>query len=66
MGPLHGFKIIEIAGIGPSQFCGMLLADMGAEILRIDRPQMSGDGITIPTKFNLMNRSRQTLSVDLK
>lgn len=66
MGPLHGFKIIEIAGIGPSQFCGMLLADMGAEILRIDRPQMAGDGITIPTKFNLMNRSRRTLAVDLK
>lgn len=66
MGPLHGFKIIEIAGIGPSQFCGMLLADMGAEILRIDRPQVSADGITIPTKFNLMNRSRQMLTVDLK
>jgi len=66
MGPLHGFKIIEIAGIGPSQFCGMLLADMGAEILRIERPQVAEDGISIPTKFNLMNRSRQTLAVDLK
>jgi alpha-methylacyl-CoA racemase len=66
MGPLHGFKIIEIAGIGPSQFCGMLLADMGAEILRIDRPQKIADDIAIPTRFNLMNRSRQTLAVDLK
>lgn len=66
MGPLHGFKIIEIAGIGPSQFGGMLLADMGAEILRIDRPQKNADDIAIPTEFNLMNRSRQTLVVDLK
>lgn len=65
MGPLHGFRIVEIAGIGPGQFCGMLLADMGAEILRIDRP-LTGDGIAIPARFNLMNRSRQTLVVDLK
>ena len=37
MGPLSGFKIVEIAGIGPGQFCGMLLADMGAQLIRIDR-----------------------------
>ncbi len=66
MGPLQGFKIIEMAGIGPSQFCGMLLADMGAEILRIERPQKKADDFVVPTKFDLMNRSRQTLAVDLK
>ena len=38
MGPLEGFKIIEIAGIGPGQFAGMLLADMGASVVRIERP----------------------------
>jgi alpha-methylacyl-CoA racemase len=48
MGPLKGFKIIEIAGIGPTQFCGMLLADMGAEIIRIDRPNVSDLGIGMP------------------
>ena len=37
MGPLKGFKIIEFAGIGPGPFCAMLFADMGAEIIRIDR-----------------------------
>jgi alpha-methylacyl-CoA racemase len=37
MGPLHDYKIIEFAGIGPGPFCAMLLADMGAEIIRIDR-----------------------------
>jgi alpha-methylacyl-CoA racemase len=66
MGPLQGFKIIEIAGIGPSQFCGMLLADMGAEILRIDKPRQAADSLTVPAKFNLMNRSRRTIMIDLK
>ena len=37
MGPLHGFRIIELAGIGPGPFCGMMLSDMGANIIRIDR-----------------------------
>jgi alpha-methylacyl-CoA racemase len=66
MGPLAGFKLIEIAGIGPGQFCGMLLADMGAQLIRIERP-LSGDlGIPIPARYNLMNRSRPTIAVDLK
>ena len=38
MGPLAGIKIIELAGIGPGPFCGMMLSDMGAEVIRIDRP----------------------------
>lgn len=66
MGPLHGFRIVEIAGIGPTQFCGMLLADMGAHIIRIDRPHDADLGIDLPAKFNLMNRSRPTIEVDLK
>ncbi len=66
MGPLQGFKIIEIAGIGPGQYCGMLLADMGAEVLRIERPGGGGIGFDIPEQFNLMNRGRSTLTVDLK
>ncbi len=63
MGPLAGFRIVEIAGIGPGQFCGMLLADMGADILRLERP---GAASLLPPQFNLMNRSRPTLEVDLK
>ncbi len=66
MGPLNGFRIVEIAGIGPGQLCGMLLADMGAQIIRIDRPVTDDVGVSIPPEFNLMNRSRPTLSVDLK
>jgi len=66
MGPLQGFKIVEIAGIGPGQYCGMLLADMGAQVIRVDRLEHGDLGIPIPAKFNLMNRSRPTIAVDLK
>ncbi len=66
MGPLHGTRIIEIAGIGPTQLCGMLLADMGAEVLRLRRPAAADPGVDIPARFNLMNRGRPTIDVDLK
>ena len=39
MGPLKGIKILEFAGIGPGPFCGMLLADLGAEVIKISRPE---------------------------
>ena len=66
MGPLHGFKIVEIAGIGPGQMCGMLLADMGAQLIRVDRPVDGDLGLQLPAKYDIMNRSRPTLAVDLK
>jgi alpha-methylacyl-CoA racemase len=66
MGPLRGFKIVEIAGIGPSQLCGMLLADMGAQVIRVDRLSDSGLGIAMPAKYDLMNRSRPSIAIDLK
>jgi alpha-methylacyl-CoA racemase len=65
-GPLHGIRIVEIAGIGPTQFCGMLLADMGAQILRVRRPAAADPGVDLPDRFNLMNRGRPTVEVDLK
>ncbi len=65
-GPLAGFKILEIAGVGPTQFAGMLLADMGAEVIRVDRLHAADLGIPIPARFNLMNRSRASMAVDLK
>ncbi|MDG1231280.1 MAG: CaiB/BaiF CoA-transferase family protein [Pseudomonadales bacterium] len=65
-GPLSGFKIIEIAGIGPGQLCGMLLADLGATLIRIDRKEDADLGIGMPAKYNLMNRSRHSVAVDLK
>ena len=66
MGPLEGFKIIEIAGIGPGQFAGMLLADMGASVVRIERPVHHEPIFAADARFNIMNRSRPMVSVDLK
>ncbi len=66
MGALTGFKIVEIAGIGPGQFCGMLLADMGAQIVRIERISDAYHNVGIPANYNLLNRSRPSIAVDLK
>ena len=45
MGPLSGYRVIEFAGIGPAPMCAMLLSDMGADVLRIDRAEDAGLGI---------------------
>ena len=42
MGPLHGARVVEMAGLGPGPFAAMLLADLGAEVLRVDRPGSGG------------------------
>lgn len=64
MGPLAGIKIVEIGGIGPAPMCGMILSDMGAEVLRVDRP-VSNDPVDITPKFNLLNRGKRAIRVDL-
>ncbi len=61
-GPLTGITIIEFAGIGPGPFCGMILADLGAEIIRIDRASQHGQGNTL----DFQHRSKSSLSADLK
>jgi len=67
MGPLNGLRIIEIGAIGPVPFCGMLLSDMGADVLRIDRTAPSGLGIgQRETRFEVLGRGRRSISVDLK
>lgn len=66
MGPLKGFKIIEIAGIGPGQLAGMLLADMGASVVRIDRPVRFDQATMMDARFDILNRSRPLIEVDLK
>ncbi|HCS26980.1 MAG TPA: carnitine dehydratase [Spongiibacteraceae bacterium] len=65
MGPLSGIRIVEIAGIGPGPFAAMLLADMGAEVIRVERPggnMFSGD----LTDLDLLNRGKRCLCADLK
>jgi alpha-methylacyl-CoA racemase len=66
MGPLEGVKIIEIAGIGPGPFAAMLLADMGADVIRIDRPKKDGPGVAFPDRVNVLNRGRRSVAVNLK
>jgi len=66
MGPLKGVKIIEFAGIGPCPMTAMLLADLGATVLRIDRPEPPSLGIERPLRFNLLLRNRKAIALDLK
>jgi crotonobetainyl-CoA:carnitine CoA-transferase CaiB-like acyl-CoA transferase len=66
MGPLQGVKVIELAGIGPGPMCAMLLADLGATVLRIDRPGAEELPLNRPLEHNLLLRSRETVLVDLK
>jgi len=65
-GPLEGVRIVELAGLGPAPFAGMMLADAGADIIRIDR----ADRATYPPReephVDLMNRGRRSVAVDLK
>src|SRR3972149_12235294 len=65
-GPLTGVKVLEIAGIGPGPFCGMLLADMGADLLRVDRLQGSDLGLPVEPKYDIMSRGRRSIALDLK
>ncbi len=63
MGPLAGLKVIELQGIGPGPYCGMMLADMGAEIIRVDRS--SNVGANEP-RVDILARGRKSIGVDLK
>jgi alpha-methylacyl-CoA racemase len=61
-GPLEGLKVIELAGIGPGPFTAMMLADMGAEVLRVDRPNAR----VLNPQLDVLNRGRRSIAVDLK
>src|SRR5271170_7307436 len=61
MGPLKGITVIEFAGLGPAPFCGMMLSDMGAEVIRIDRADDRR-----PRPKDVLSRGRRSIAVDLK
>jgi alpha-methylacyl-CoA racemase len=65
-GPLEGYRIVELAGIGPGPFCGMMLADHGAEVIRVDRLGGTGGGIDSHAAMDPLQRSRKSIAVDLK
>ncbi len=66
MGPLSGVRVIEIAGIGPGPFCAMMLADMGADVIRVDRAQSVRGGDPSAPPADVLNRGRRSIGVDLK
>lgn len=66
MGPLNGLTVLEFPAIGPVPFCAMLLADLGATVLRIEREEDAGLGIERPRRFQISHRGRKSLKLDLK
>lgn len=66
MGPLNGVKIIELSGIGPGPMCAMLLADLGADVLRLDRTSEVDLGSKRELRYNLVLRNREAIGIDLK
>jgi alpha-methylacyl-CoA racemase len=66
MGPLAGLQVVELASIGPGPFAAMLLADLGATVVRIDRTEPSGLGVPVPARFDVGGRGRRSVALDIK
>jgi alpha-methylacyl-CoA racemase len=62
-GPLEGIRVLEMAGIGPGPFCGMLLADMGADVVRVER---HAEAPLLKGKHDVNGRGKRSVQVDLK
>lgn len=65
-GPLKGLRVIEFAGIGPGPYCGMLLADLGAEVIQIDRPSGATGAYGLDPTKDILNRGRRSVTLDMK
>ena len=72
-GPLRGVRVVEMAGLGPAPFAAMMLADLGADVIRVERPRPTDSAMSAadpvnssPTSANLLNRGRRSIAVDLK
>lgn len=65
-GPLHGVRVLEIAGLGPGPFCAMMLADMGADVLRVDRREAADFGVQRDPRYEVTRRGRRSVPADLK
>jgi alpha-methylacyl-CoA racemase len=64
-GPLAGLRVIELGGIGPAPFAGMMLCDLGADVIRLERPPSPSDP-PVPNQHNLLLRGRRSVSLDLR
>ena len=65
-GPLQGLEVVELAGLGAAPFCGMVLADLGADVVRVDRADIVPGAHTDSTRYDLLNRGKQSIGVELK
>ncbi|MCI0426175.1 MAG: CoA transferase [Actinobacteria bacterium] len=65
-GPLVGVTVVELGGIGPSPFCGMMLADHGADVVRVDRADLAVGAHTSSTRHDMLNRGKRSIAVDVK
>jgi alpha-methylacyl-CoA racemase len=66
LGPLHGLRVIEFAAIGPAPLACMLLSDLGADVVRIDRLEASGLGLSMAPRHDVNARGRRSVALDLK
>lgn len=66
MGPLHGLRVVELAAIGPAPMCGMLLADLGADVIRVDRLAAAELGVPTAPRFDVSARGKRSVALDLK
>ncbi|WP_067650491.1 CaiB/BaiF CoA transferase family protein [Nocardia harenae] len=65
-GPLTGYRIIELAGLGPAPFAAMMLSDMGAEVIRVERPGEVSAELPAAAHYDIMQRNRRSVAIDLK
>ena len=66
MGPLHGIKVVEFAGLGPVPFTGMLLSDLGADVVQINRETSTTDSTLFAANKNIPNRGRHLIALDIR
>ncbi len=65
-GPLRGVRVIELGALGPAPYCGALLSDLGADVVRIDRLVVNDLGVETPPRFDFYNRNKRSVALDLK
>lgn len=65
-GPLSGLRVLEMTGLGPCPFAGMLLADMGADVVRVDRPASASQPLGLPPDRDVISRGKRSVVIDLK
>src|SRR5258706_5998213 len=66
IGPLSGLRVVELAGLGPGPYCGMILADYGCDVVVVERPEVAASADTTRPATNLFMRGKRSIALDLK